>query len=331
MLYLNNDTVNDLVDTQEAIDLMEKVMVAYEEGNYIMPKRLRISRSNHNYLYMPYISEEVCGSKMQTIYPDNKKLGLPAIYGMVMLNDTKTGKIDCLLDGEAITSMRAAAVSAVGVKYTTPETIESVGVIGASLLAFYQLVFTCKVRSNIKHIYIYDLYPDAALELKKYLETEIVKYKELEYLKDLSIQICSEPIDLVASSDLVITTTYSTTPVIPDNPDLFKNKHFIGVGSYRPDMREFPDALFTQVKQAYTDVYYAKEETGDLIDPIDSGILAQDDVYTLGNVIRKLVPPVDTSKATFYKIVGMAMFDIELANYLYHKALDKKVGQHLVE
>jgi len=250
---------------------------------------------------------------------------------MVILNNPRTGKIDCLLDGEGITSMRAAAVGAVGVKYTTNESISSIGVIGASKLAFYQIVFAAKVRHNIKNIYIYDLYPDASLTLKEYLETEIRKYKELEYLKDVKIEICSDPIDLVTNSDLVITTTYSQTPVIPDNPDLFKNKHFIGIGSYRPDMREYPPALFTHISEVYTDVYYAKEESGDLIDPIDEGLLNQDFVYTLGHLIKNNNRNINTEASTFYKVVGMAMFDIALADYLYHKAMDKKVGQHLVE
>lgn len=331
MLYLNKNTVSDLIEIDKAVALIEKLMVKYEEGNYIMPNRLRITRDDQNYLYMPYFSEAVKGSKIQTIFPHNREHHMPAIQGVALINNPETGKIDCVLDGATVTYMRTAAVSAVGIKYTTREDITTMGVVGAGIQAFYQIIFATKVRPTVKKVHIYDLNDEATFELKEKLLAEIEMYPELSYMKDLEFVLMDDVTEMVKASDLVITTTYSKTPVIPNDPNLFEGKHFIGIGSYRPDMREFPDALFTHVKNVYVDVYYAREESGDIIDPVDNGILPSDRIFTLGNVINGNVKPIYTKRTTFFKVVGMAMFDIELANIVFKKAVERNRGQEMVE
>ena len=49
--------------------------------------------------------------------------------------------------------------------------------------------------------------------------------------------------------------------------DLFSGKTFIGIGSYKPDCREFPGQLFRQLDQIFIDTIDGKKESGDLIDP----------------------------------------------------------------
>ncbi|WP_423363172.1 ornithine cyclodeaminase family protein [Mycoplasma sp. P36-A1] len=331
MLYLNKQTVTDLIDIKDSVALIEDLMVKYEEGNYLMPNRLRITRQDHNYLYMPYFSDEVKGSKIQTIFPSNREHQQPAIQGVVLLNNSESGKIECILDGSILTSMRTAAVAAAGIKYTTPETVESLGIIGAGIQSFYQVIFAVVMRPNISKIYIYDLSDEASYILKQKLIKIADDYASVAKLKDMEFILCDSSTDVVKQSELIITATYSQTPVIPNDPALFEGKYFVGIGSYRPDMREYPDALFTHLKNAYTDVYYAREESGDLIDPVDNGIFPANNIYTLGNVINGVVKPINTRRTTFFKVVGMAMFDVELANMLYKIAIEKNRGQEMIE
>ena len=86
--------------------------------------------------------------------------------------------------------------------------------------------------------------------------------------KGIKVNAASSSVDLVKNSDLIIATTTSNTPVIDNDKDLLKGKIFIGVGSYKPGMREFPDALFYNVNQIFVDTPMALKESGDLQIPI---------------------------------------------------------------
>ena len=123
----------------------------------------------------------------------------------------------------------------------------------------------------------------------------------------------------------MITATNSETPVLPNDAKLLKGKHFVGIGSYKPNMREFPQALFPLLKEVYTDTEHAFRECGDLATPIAEAWLQLVQVKRLGRVIegKSRIAAADT---TFYKSVGMALFDVVVAEEIYRKACEKGLG-----
>ena len=66
--------------------------------------------------------------------------------------------------------------------------------------------------------------------------------------------------ELVRNSDIICTTTPSTTPVLPDDKELLRGKCIIAIGSYMPEMREIPDAVLDLVDNVYIELPYACEE-----------------------------------------------------------------------
>ncbi len=130
---------------------------------------------------------------------------------------------------------------------------------------------------------------------------------------------------MVANSEVVVTATTSTTPVIPDDKKLIKGKHFIGIGSYQPDMRDFPDALFELLNTVLIDTGHATGESGDVRIPLETGMITEDQIVRIGRVINKEAE-IDTSRTTFFKSVGMALFDLLTAEMIYKKALEKGLG-----
>ena len=120
----------------------------------------------------------------------------------------------------------------------------------------------------------------------------------------------------------------SNTPVIPNDSSLIKGKHFVGIGSYKPNMREFPDALFQELDQCFIDVSHTSTESGDLIYPLKHKLINQNQIFTLGKLISKEVKLSDNSTSLF-KSVGMALFDLFVAKLIYAKALEKGIGREL--
>jgi ornithine cyclodeaminase len=195
-----------------------------------------------------------------------------------------------------------------------------VGLVGCGVQGFYQLLYACAVR-DIGTIVLYDIDAAAAQVLRERLRVRF---------DDIEIEIASDAASLLRRSDIVITATTARAPVFPDDPELFKGKHCIAIGSFEPDVREYPDALFSLVDRVWVDIAFAKEESGELIVPLQKGLLQEDQIETLGHLIASGRPPARGQHGTtFSKSVGMALFDLTTARRAYLSVLDAGLGVEL--
>ena len=113
-------------------------------------------------------------------------------------------------------------------------------------------------------------------------------------------------------------------------PELFAGKHCIAIGSFEPDVREYPDALFSLIEKVWVDIDFAKEESGELLVPLQKGLLQEDQLETLGHFIESgRAPERGAHGTTFSKAVGMALFDLTTARLAYTNALAKGLGTEL--
>ena len=71
------------------------------------------------------------GVKIVNIFPDNRLRGLPGLHSIYILFDGSTGVPLAILDGDAITSRRTAAASALGVKLLANPGASRLLVVGA--------------------------------------------------------------------------------------------------------------------------------------------------------------------------------------------------------
>jgi len=316
VIYLNEKALFDLADYNELISVIEKSMSVYEEKRFVMPDRISVSNGNETYLYMPCFTDEVKGTKILTIYPNNAQIDIPTIQGVVLLNDNRTGKIRCIMDGAALTALRTGAVGAAGIKHTTNENCQALGVVGTGVQGFYQCVFAAKVR-DIKKINVFN---------RSVAKAEAFKQRLNQVLGNTEINVCDNTEKLIEASEIIITATTSFEPVLPDDGSLLVGKHFIGIGSYKPQMREYPKALFDVVERVFVDIDYAKEESGDLCKPLEEHWISEDKISTLGSIIGKEKPEYGT---TLYKSVGGAIFDVYVGDYFMNKAEKNGIGQIL--
>lgn len=319
MLYLSSKDIDKCIDYNELIEQIEKALVLYDSKEFIMPDRIHENYNDETYLYMPCFTKTIKGTKVLTLYPNNPKKNLAVIQGVMLLNNSETGKIKCLLDGAKLTSVRTGAVGGTGIKYTTREESKTLGVVGAGVQGLQQAIFSTKIR-NLETVYVADLNKKACEKFVKNLSKEV---------DGVEVKIAEDTRELTEKSDIIITTTTATKPVLPDDEKLLEGKHYIGVGSYKPFMREFPESLYKVLDKIYIDVEFAKEESGDLATPIEKSWIKEEQVETISEGIRK--NDINKSKTTFYKTVGMAMFDIIVGEYFYQKALKLGLGQEIKE
>lgn len=316
MLILNKEHILETVSFLDILQVVEEALERQESGDYLMPDRMHVENGDNVFLLMPSFADQYFSTKLVSVFPGNSKLKLPSTQAAIVLMDGKSGKILSLLDGTTITGLRTGAVGALGLAYTTPVEISRVGLIGAGYQGFHQLLFAAAVR-NLVEVNIYD----PSLKDENLFREQIQKY-----FPHLSIHFRPDSREVVENSEAVITATTSMEPVLPDEETLLKNKHFIGIGSFKPTMREYPDALFRCIKRVFVDTDLAREESGDISIPLEKHLLESEQVVRLGQLITNQLP-IDVSGTTFFKSVGMALFDLYTARLIYETALENGTGE----
>ena len=319
MIYLNEEDVLKCIDFDELMDSIEEAYKIYESKKFNMPDRIHIDNNDLTALYMPCFLENTFGTKILTVAPNNTKLNKPVIDGVMVVNDIETGEIVCIIDGKILTAVRTGAVGGVGVRHTTSEDITSVGLIGTGVQGFYQILYACKAR-DIKDVYLYNRTKEKALILKEQLEKN---------LENINIHIVDSSKELVKKSELIITATTSNTPVIDNDKELLKGKHIVAIGSYKPTMRELPDALFEILDKITVDTEFGKIESGDLSVPIEKNLINDEDITSMGEFLANKNKFEAKGKTTLYKSVGMALFDMVIASKIYQSAVEKNIGQNI--
>ncbi len=263
---------------------------------------------NNTFLVMPCLSENYWATKLVSFCPENSSSGLPSIYGTVALMSTKTGEPLAVMDGRIITAMRTAAVSALGIEKIAPKNCCSLGIIGTGFQGIYQAIFACSIR-KISEIWVYDKNENNIHEFKNIVNE---KYPKIRIIK------AKDSSEVANNSEIIISATNSRHPVFKNSKELFVNKTIIGIGSYKPDYREFPEQLFKQADIIFVDTVHGKSESGDLATPIEKNWISEDKIYPVSDLLKGNIT-LSKGKTVFYKTVGCALFDLFATKLIYEK------------
>jgi ornithine cyclodeaminase len=185
------------------------------------------------------------------------------------------------------------------------------GIIGTGVQGIYQVLFACSVR-EIDEIWAFDQNPG---NLKKFAVEMNLRYPNIR------VHLTNDSDHVVLNSQIIITATNSKDPVFKNSKELFTGRTFVGIGSYKPECREFPEQLFRQVDQIFVDTMDGKDESGDLITPVMNNWIANRNIFPIGSLIAgKIVPSENPTR--IFKTVGSALFDLFAARLVYEKYID---------
>jgi len=192
--------------------------------------------------------------------------------------------------------------------------------IGCGVQAYDQILHACAARP-IERVLLLDRSPASVQALTDKLSGALPTI-EITAAPSLSV--------LTRESQILITATTARTPVFPNDPALFENKHCIAIGSFEPTVREYPDAIFSRTSNVWVDTLHAKAESGELAIPLSKGILKEGEIITLGaQIASDLQPDSGQYSCTFFKSVGMALFDLQTAKVIYSRARATGLGVEL--
>lgn len=311
MIQIDSNTIGKAAPIRDWITAMEDAMRDTAEGRVKVPPRSHIDQGHNTLLLMPCFSEEYFATKLVSVFPKNLLKHKPVIYGTVVLNDGQTGEPLAVLDGAKLTAMRTAAVGSLGIKYLAPEKAKTLGIIGLGIQGLHQALFACEIR------------PIEELRIMDHSRERIKLFTERfhAYFKHVKVIPCDTAEELCAASEIIITATGSHHPVVPEKAEFWQGKTLIGIGSYKPEMREFPDKLMSELSQVFVDTQQGLVESGDLLIPLQKGIISKEQMVSLSELILGKVEL--NGETRFFKSVGMAAFDLYAARLVYEN-LPKK-------
>ena len=314
MLVISAADIKESVPRKEIIKATETALVIYAQDRVNMPDRSHVSNRDSTLLLMPCFTDDYFSTKLVSVFPKNSEKGLEVIQGCVVLNDGTTGEPLAIIEAASLTAHRTGALGGVAAKYLSHNRASTLGVIGTGVQGFHQCLYISEVR-NVSEIFLYNKSSEKVKPFVSQLRSE---------LPEVKIHICDGSEEVVLRSEIIVTATSSSSPVIPNDPDLYLDKTIIAVGSYTPQMREIPQAVLEQVIKIYVDTQFAQEESGDLAIPLSHGTISESNIVPLGQLI--LHPQELQGNTQYFKSVGMAVLDLCSAIQIYEKAIETGFG-----
>ena len=253
-------------------------------------------------LIMPAWLDGCCyGVKTVNIAPHNAARGLPGLHGTYLLFDAATGAPVALLDGDQITARRTAAASALAASWLARDDASHLLLVGAGQVARL-LPAAYRVVRPIRRVTVWARQAQAAQALAAQLQVE-----------GFDAGVATDLPAAVAAADVVSCATLATAPLV-QGAWLRPGSHLDLIGSFTPAMREADDACFDGAA-LYVDTDEALAKSGDLLGPLERGVIQSADVRgTLAALARGTAPGrSDAAQRTVFKSVGNALEDLAAA------------------
>ncbi|MBP2313681.1 ornithine cyclodeaminase family protein [Azospirillum soli] len=252
------------------------------------------------------------GIKVVTDFPDNGAPGsgapesgandLPAVQGVYLLIDGKTGMPQAVLDNAALTKRRTAAASALAASYLARPDSERLLIVGTGALA-PELVEAYAAVLHIKQVLVWGRHIDKARKVVGRFHRP--KFR-IEATDDLE--------GAVGGAHVIVCATSAKEPLIRGDW-LQPGQHLDLVGGMTPDAREADDACVRKARVFVDTRDGACKQAGDIVQPMRAGLLTEDDIagdlYDLTRGERAGRRFYD--QITLFKSVGTPLEDLSAA------------------
>ncbi len=301
---------------------MDEVITAVEQAFLLLGRRQAVNRPRRR-------STTAAGTilhVMSAAIPPMGVMGLKAYtsaHGGArfrgMLYSTDTGELLAMMEADRLGRMRTGAASAVATKFMARKDAGSIGVLGTGRQARSQVIAISRVRP-VALVKCYSRDPQRreafAEDLVQELGAEVV-----------AADGAGEAVD---GTDIIVTATTAADPVLLGEW-LRPGVHINAIGSNWANRRELDaEAIQRCSRIAVDDLEQARQESGDLIGPAESGLLSWDRVVELGRIAAGEAPGRSSpQEITLFESQGIAAEDVAAMKLAYDRARTLGVGEEL--
>ena len=300
---VGTDEIREAIPMSEAISAVRQAFIDLASGDFEMPTR--VSLRNGAFLVMSAHHRGSASLMVKTLSVNFDRT--PAIMGTVVWSET--GRVDHLVaDAGAVTTLRTGAIAGVATDLLAPHQPARLVLIGAGAQGADQVRAVHAVRP-LTSLTVVDRNPRRAEGLIASLVDELGGVK-LETLDDAN--------SAVGDADVICCATNAEQPLfrVESLPD---RVHVNAIGSFRPSMRELPDALLANATIVVDDRDAVIAESGEIIHALAANVITREDLYELGPALVSHLA-LSCPKSVF-KTVGVAVQDWAIAQLLAAKFL----------
>jgi len=304
---LSREDVRRALPMHEAIEAMKRAFAQLSQGQAQVPLRVALPVEEHNgvTLFMPgYLAaDDQMAVKIVSVFNDNPAKGMPLIHALVVVVDAMTGRPAAVMDGTYLTALRTGAASGAATDLLAREDAHVAAVFGAGAQGRTQLEAVRAVRP-IRMAWVYDVDQERAAAYAEKMSRRL----------NLPVRVAGSPSEAVREADVICTATTSSTPVF-DDADVRPGTHINAIGAYTPQMQEIPVETVVRAKVVIDHREASLAEAGDLIIPLQQGLITKDHIWAeLGEIVVRLKPGrTDPEEITLFKSVGVAVQDVAAA------------------
>ncbi|ASF41174.1 cyclodeaminase [Halobacillus halophilus] len=293
---------------KKVVDLVEDGFNALSDNKVQMPPIMRIDVPEHNGevdIKSAYIrGYDSFAIKLSSGFFNNPQMGLPSANGLMILLSAETGRpMAILADQGLLTDLRTAAAGAVAARHLSRQDSRTAGIIGTGAQARLQLEALSLVRP-IERVLVY------GRDIKK-----ADAYKEdIEERLSLPVEVCAHPQEVAENSDIVVTTTPSSEPLIKGEW-LQPGVHVTAMGSDAEHKQELETSVLVRADQLVCDVKAQSVRLGELRNGQQETV---DRAFELGEITSgRKQGRQSPDEVTVCDLTGTGVQDTVIARHVY--------------
>lgn len=310
MQVIDEATAQAIIDEAAAFDAIENVFatMARGEARNFPVVREAIGHADALYGFKSGIDKSTMtlGVKAGGYWPHNADKGLTNHQSSVLLFDPDTGQLIAAVSGNYLTALRTAAACAVSVEHLARKDAKTLGIVGAGHQAGFQLR-AAAARRDFKRVVAWNRSSEKLDGL-----AEIAQELGLEFEAVSRDQLTSE-------ADVIITITSCHEALLSAN-QIRPGTHIACMGTDTVGKQEIDPAILVQAR-VFTDEPVQSAELGEAQHAVKAGLLSQDDITPLGQVITGDHPGrSDDADITVFDGTGVGLQDLAVARRVYDLA-----------
>jgi alanine dehydrogenase len=304
-LYLTEAEVAELLTPADALEAVEGSFRRLAEGGVENLTRRRARLEHGLFALMAAVDGELgfAGLKSYAWMEE----GTPFV---VVLFDTQKAELAAVIEADRLGQLRTGAASGVASKYLAREGATSLGIIGCGWQARSQVACIRAALPGIERVVAYCRSED----------------KLRAFCKEVGAEPGESHRD-PARQDVVVTATTSKDPVL--RGEWLKPGGLVcAIGANDPRRRELDNVVLERAAFVCCDsVEQARLESGDLIEPVEAGVLDWLEVHELQEVVAGELPGRQADDdIVVFKSNGLAAWDVAAGAAVLDKARAKGAG-----
>ena len=307
-LYLREAEVEQLLSAEDAVEAVEGCFARMARGDVENRPRFRLSLDGGvlNVMAAVDLALGVAGLKSYVALREGARF-------VVALFAHDRPELLALVEADRLGQRRTGAASAVAARCLARPNARTLGVIGTGWQAESQV--EC-IRAAVPSIDSVVAYSRNEERLAAFCET--FGAEAAEYNRE------------AAQQDVVVTITSSKDPVLRGEW-LRPGAVVCAAGANRREARELDNEVLARASFVCCDSReQARIEAGDLVEPVERGVLDWLEVHELAEVVSgEVAGRQSDDDVVIFKSVGIAAEDLAVAKLVYDRARERGLGEEL--